>query len=49
MQDEVKHKAHGLLEYLLNNHHVNREPESILQAFKLSVVRQTHYTICQFD
>ncbi|KAH9614916.1 hypothetical protein KSS87_023646 [Heliosperma pusillum] len=37
LKDEVKRLAEGFLEYVLNNHQVTREPETILQAFQISV------------
>lgn len=41
MQDDVKGTAEMFLEYIMNNHHVNREPETLLQAFKISLVNIT--------
>ncbi|WOL12945.1 hypothetical protein Cni_G21714 [Canna indica] len=35
--ENAKNMAQALLEYIMNNHHVSPEPESILQAFKLSL------------
>lgn len=39
MQDEVKGMVEKFLEYVMNNHHVNRERVTILQAFQISLVR----------
>lgn len=39
MQDDVKGMVEKFLEYVMNNHHVNREPATILQAFQISLVR----------
>jgi hypothetical protein len=39
MQDNVKNMVDNFLEYVMNNHHVDREPVSILQAFQISLVR----------
>lgn len=35
----MKDLAGKFLEYVMNNHLVNREPETILQAFQISLVR----------
>ncbi|XP_077252881.1 uncharacterized protein LOC143892273 [Tasmannia lanceolata] len=35
--EDVKHMAGKLLEYIMNNHRVSREPEAILQAFQISL------------
>nr|XP_029117149.1 uncharacterized protein LOC105033425 isoform X2 [Elaeis guineensis] len=37
LSDDVKSTAEMFLEYIMNNHHVNREPEALLQAFKISL------------
>ncbi|XP_074307801.1 uncharacterized protein LOC141642771 isoform X2 [Silene latifolia] len=37
LKDDVKRLAESFLEYVLNNHQVTREPETILQAFQISV------------
>ncbi|KAI4322283.1 hypothetical protein L6164_021994 [Bauhinia variegata] len=37
LPDNVKIMVENLLEYVMNNHHVHREPVSILQAFQISV------------
>ncbi|ONK79623.1 uncharacterized protein A4U43_C01F8260 [Asparagus officinalis] len=34
---DVKDLAYTLLEYIMNNHHVDQDPDTILQAFKLSL------------
>lgn len=39
MQDNVKRMVDNFLEYVMNNHHVDREPVSMLQAFQISLVR----------
>lgn len=39
MQDNVTKMVHNFLEYVMNNHHINRESVSILQAFQISLVR----------
>ena len=39
---DVKCLAEKLLEYVMNNHLVVRDPETILQALKISLVRITH-------
>jgi hypothetical protein len=38
-QDDVKGMVEKFLEYVMNNHHVNRERATILQAFQISLVR----------
>lgn len=38
-QEDVKDMVEKFLEYVMANHHVNREPETILQAFQISLVR----------
>ncbi|XP_074303491.1 uncharacterized protein LOC141637963 isoform X2 [Silene latifolia] len=37
VKDEVKSLAENFLEFVLNNHQVTREPETILQAFQISL------------
>ncbi|KAK9691485.1 hypothetical protein RND81_09G199800 [Saponaria officinalis] len=37
LKDETKRLAERFLEFVLNNHQVTREPETILQAFQISV------------
>nr|XP_029123602.1 helicase protein MOM1 isoform X3 [Elaeis guineensis] len=37
LSDDVKRTAEMFLGYIINNHHVNREPETLLQAFKISL------------
>ncbi|XP_059297528.1 uncharacterized protein LOC132050331 isoform X1 [Lycium ferocissimum] len=37
LSDAVKHTVGKFLEYVMENHHVNREPATILQAFQLSL------------
>lgn len=39
MQDTVKSMADNFLQYVMNNHHITREPVPLLQAFQLSLVR----------
>lgn len=38
LQEEVKDTVGKFLEYLMINHHVDREPPSMLQAFEISLV-----------
>jgi hypothetical protein len=38
-QEDVKGMVEKFLEYVMTNHHVNREPATILQAFQISLVR----------
>ncbi|RDX66559.1 Helicase protein MOM1, partial [Mucuna pruriens] len=44
LPDNVKSTIDNFLEYVMNNHHVNREPSSILQAFQISLA----YLDCQY-
>ncbi|KAF2285837.1 hypothetical protein GH714_008329 [Hevea brasiliensis] len=37
LKEDVKAMVHSFLEYVINNHHVSREPETILQAFQISL------------
>ncbi|XP_068653184.1 helicase protein MOM1-like isoform X1 [Aristolochia californica] len=37
LPEEVMHMAAKFLEYIMNNHHVNKEPKTILQAFMISL------------
>ncbi|XP_038706805.1 helicase protein MOM1-like isoform X2 [Tripterygium wilfordii] len=37
LPEDVKGMVEKFLEYLMNNHHVNREPVTILQAFQISL------------
>nr|KYP50031.1 Chromodomain-helicase-DNA-binding protein 3 [Cajanus cajan] len=37
LPDNVKSMIYNFLEYVMNNHHVNREPLQILQAFQISL------------
>ncbi|XP_059291785.1 uncharacterized protein LOC132045248 isoform X3 [Lycium ferocissimum] len=37
VSEVIKHTAEKFLEYIMENHHVNREPETILQAFQISL------------
>ncbi|KAJ7981020.1 helicase protein MOM1-like [Quillaja saponaria] len=37
LPDNVKDMVEKFLEYVLNNHHVNKEPVSVLQAFQISL------------
>ncbi|KAJ9698071.1 hypothetical protein PVL29_007263 [Vitis rotundifolia] len=37
LSEDVKGMVGRFLEYVMNNHHVNREPASILQAFQISL------------
>ncbi|KAG9445638.1 hypothetical protein H6P81_011766 [Aristolochia fimbriata] len=37
LPEEVMEMATKFLEYIMNNHHVNREPKSILQAFMIAL------------
>ncbi|XP_068667120.1 uncharacterized protein [Aristolochia californica] len=37
LPEEVTHMAVKFLEYVINNHHVNKEPKTILQAFLISL------------
>ncbi|XP_017701402.2 uncharacterized protein LOC103719900 isoform X2 [Phoenix dactylifera] len=37
LSDDVKSAAEMFLEYIMNNHHVSQEPETLLQAFKISL------------
>ncbi|XP_059430737.1 helicase protein MOM1 isoform X2 [Corylus avellana] len=37
LSDDVKGMVEKFLEYVMNNHHVNREPATILQAFQISL------------
>ncbi|KAF2314239.1 hypothetical protein GH714_024406 [Hevea brasiliensis] len=37
LPEDVKAMAQSFLEYVMNNHHVSREPETILQAFQISL------------
>ncbi|XP_058001369.1 helicase protein MOM1 isoform X3 [Hevea brasiliensis] len=37
LPEDVKAMVHSFLEYVINNHHVSREPETILQAFQISL------------
>jgi len=39
MQDKVKTMTDKFLEYVMNNHDVNRQPFSMIHAFQLSLVR----------
>lgn len=39
VQEDVKDTVEKFLEYFMINHRVSREPETILQAFQISVVR----------
>ena len=41
VQVNVSDVAQVFLDYIMNNHHVSPEPEMILQAFKISLVRAT--------
>lgn len=45
IQDDVKRTAEIFLEYIMNNHHVSREPKALLQAFNLSLVKITFNTL----
>lgn len=38
-QEDVRDMVEKFLEYVMTNHHVNGEPETILQAFQISLVR----------
>ncbi|XP_050883884.1 helicase protein MOM1 isoform X3 [Lathyrus oleraceus] len=38
LPDNVKKMVDRFLEYVMNNHHVSREPVSILQAFQISLI-----------
>ena len=46
-QEDVRDMVEKFLEYVMTNHHVNGEPETILQAFKISLVRNVSL-ICFF-
>ncbi|KAL4610801.1 hypothetical protein ACB092_08G078200 [Castanea dentata] len=37
LTEDVKDMVEKFLEYVMTNHHVNREPETILQAFQISL------------
>ncbi|KAG8658119.1 helicase protein MOM1 isoform X6 [Manihot esculenta] len=37
LPEDVKAMVHSFLEYVMSNHHVSREPETILQAFQISL------------
>ncbi|CAN0898901.1 Helicase protein MOM1 [Linum grandiflorum] len=37
LPDDVKGLVESFLEYVMNNHHVTREPDTILQAFQISL------------
>ncbi|CAK9138730.1 unnamed protein product [Ilex paraguariensis] len=37
LQEDIRVMANNFLEYVLENHHVNQEPASILHAFQISV------------
>ncbi|CAJ2660729.1 unnamed protein product [Trifolium pratense] len=38
LPDNVKNMVDNFLEYVMNHHHVDREPVSILQAFQISLI-----------
>lgn len=46
-QEDVNDMVEKFLEYVMTNHHVNEEPETILQAFQISLVRNVSL-ICFF-
>lgn len=37
VSEDIKHMAEKFLEYIMENHRVSREPETILQAFQMSL------------
>ncbi|MCD9640797.1 hypothetical protein HAX54_026446 [Datura stramonium] len=37
VSEDIKHTAEKFLEYIMENHRVSREPETILQAFQISL------------
>lgn len=46
MQEDVKGSVGKFLEYVVNNHHVSREPVTIFKAFQISLVRMFFSSLC---
>lgn len=48
LQEDVKAMVERFLEYVMNNHLVNKEQAAILQAFQISLVRDLFSCIHKF-